>query len=72
MNIKAFIIAEMCHKLQYTGKQSGKNCTKPPIHGFAPFHLGISIGTHVQDLELMNVGPQTITNTEDGTVTNNS
>lgn len=39
-----------------------------PYTDLRPFHLGIAVGTHLQDLELTNVGPQMITN-EDGTTT---
>lgn len=37
-----------------------------PYTDLRPFHFGVLVGTHLQDLELMNVGPQTITE-EDGT-----
>ena len=37
-----------------------------PYTDLRPFHFGVLVGTHVQDLELQNVGPQTIVN-EDGT-----
>ncbi len=37
-----------------------------PYTDLRPFHLGIVVGTHMQDLELDNVGMQTIT-MEDGT-----
>jgi len=40
-----------------------------PYTDLRPFHLGIVIGTHNQDLEFANVGPQLITN-EDGTQAN--
>lgn len=39
-----------------------------PYTDLRPFHLGILVGTHLQDLELNNVGAQTILN-EDGTQT---
>ena len=38
-----------------------------PYTDLRPFHFGVVVGTHLQDVELMNVGPQTITH-EDGTV----
>lgn len=38
-----------------------------PYTDLRPFHFGVVVGTHLQDVELMNVGPQSITN-EDGTV----
>lgn len=37
-----------------------------PYTDLRPFHFGIIAGTHLQDLEFVNVGMQTITN-EDGT-----
>lgn len=37
-----------------------------PYTDLRPFHLGILVGTHLQDLEFVNVGPQTITD-DDGT-----
>lgn len=38
-----------------------------PYTDLRPFHFGVVVGTHLQDVELMNVGSQTITH-EDGTV----
>jgi len=37
-----------------------------PYADLRRFHFGILVGTHLQDLELLNVGPQTVTY-EDGT-----
>jgi len=39
-----------------------------PYTDLRPFHFGVVVGTHLQDIELMNVGPQVIT-AEDGTTT---
>lgn len=39
-----------------------------PYTDLRPFHFGVFVGTHLQDLELANVGPQTIVG-EDGTTT---
>ena len=36
-----------------------------PYTDLRPFHFGVLVGTHLQDLELNNVGPQTYIN-EDG------
>jgi len=44
-----------------------KRVQNRPYTDLRPFHLGIVVGTHLQDLELDNVGPQTIT-APDGTV----
>lgn len=68
MNIKAFIIASIAISSSILANSQERTVQNRPYTDLRPFHLGISIGTHVQDLELMNVGPQTITN-EDGTVT---
>lgn len=38
-----------------------------PYTDLRPFHFGVMIGTHLQDLEFVNVGPQTIT-TDNGVV----
>lgn len=37
-----------------------------PYTDLRPFHFGVMVGTHLQDLEFVNVGPQTVT-TVDGT-----
>ena len=37
-----------------------------PYTDLRPFHLGISVGLHVQDLEFVNIGEQTVV-AEDGT-----
>lgn len=39
-----------------------------PYTDLRPFHFGVLIGTHMQDLELVNAGPQMIVN-EEGTTT---
>lgn len=39
-----------------------------PYTDLRPFHFGVLLGTHVQDIEFNNVGPQQIT-LEDGTTT---
>lgn len=44
-----------------------KRAQNRPYTDLRQFHLGIVVGTHLQDLELENVGPQTIT-APDGTV----
>lgn len=40
-----------------------------PYTDLRPFHFGVIVGTHLQDLEMVNVGPQVIVN-EDGTTDN--
>lgn len=39
-----------------------------PYTDLRPFHFGVMIGTHFQDMELLNAGPQIIAN-DDGTTT---
>ncbi|MBR7013432.1 MAG: outer membrane beta-barrel protein, partial [Prevotella sp.] len=39
-----------------------------PYVDLRPFHFGVMVGTHLQDIEFTNVGPQLIT-LEDGTTT---
>ncbi|MBQ8487606.1 MAG: PorT family protein [Prevotella sp.] len=39
-----------------------------PYIDLRPLHFGISVGFHIQDIELQNVGPQIVTH-EDGTTT---
>lgn len=39
-----------------------------PYTDLRPFHFGVIVGTHLQDMELTNVGPHTIT-ADDGTTT---
>jgi hypothetical protein len=40
-----------------------------PYADLRPFHFGILVGSHLQDIEFNNIGPQVIQN-EDGTTTN--
>lgn len=68
MNIKTFIITSIAIGSSILANGQERIVQNRPYADLRPFHLGISIGTHVQDLELMNVGPQTINNA-DGTVT---
>ncbi len=44
----------------------GSKVQNKPYIDLRPFHFGVVVGMHMQDLELMNVGPQIITN-DDGT-----
>lgn len=48
--------------------QLSRTVQNRPYTDLRPFHFGILVGTHMQDLKLMNVGPQIIQN-EDGTET---
>ena len=38
-----------------------------PYTDLRDFHFGVLVGTHLQDMELLNAGPQTVT-LEDGSV----
>lgn len=48
--------------------QVSRTVQNRPYTDLRKFHFGILVGTHVQDIEFVNVGPLTITN-EDGTET---
>ena len=48
--------------------QQSRTVQNRPYTDLRPFHFGILVGTHMQDLKLLNVGPQIIQN-EDGTET---
>lgn len=62
-----FIIATIC-MLSCMAQQDRRVQHKPYID-LRPLHFGILVGMHLQDLELENVGPQTITDDE-GNVNN--
>ncbi len=55
------ILACVSHALSQT-----RTVQNRPYTDLRPFHFGVVVGTHLQDLELLNAGPQIITN-EDGT-----
>ncbi len=50
-----------------TATAQEKRVQNRPYTDLRPFHLGIVVGTHMQDMEMDNVGPQIIT-APDGTV----
>lgn len=56
------IIVALCSQAQERKVQNR------PYTDLRPFHFGVMIGTHFQDMELLNAGPQIITN-DDGTPT---
>lgn len=56
------IIVALCSQAQERRVQNR------PYTDLRPFHFGVMIGTHFQDMELQNAGPQIITN-DDGTTT---
>ena len=63
-----FLMVVVLIALQSATAQQGRTVQNRPYTDLRPFHLGLFVGTHVQDLELMNVGPQVIEN-EDGSTT---
>jgi hypothetical protein len=63
-----FFILTMLVVVLPTSAQFSRTVQNRPYTDLRPFHFGLFIGTHLQDLELQNVGPQTIQN-EDGTET---
>lgn len=48
-----------------SGKAQDETVQNRPYTDLKPFHFGVLVGTHLQDMELTDVGVQTITN-EDG------
>jgi hypothetical protein len=48
--------------------QQGRIVENKPYIDLRPFHFGVVVGTHFQDIEFRNAGPQIIVN-EDGTTT---
>lgn len=61
-----FIITVMAAALQLHAQ--GSKVQNRPYTDLRPFHLGIVVGMHAQDLEFTNAGPQMITG-EDGVTT---
>lgn len=49
----------------------GKTVQNRPYTDLRPFHFGVVVGMHLQDIEFMNVGPQIITGA-DGTTAEKS
>lgn len=60
----ALILGLLC--VLYASAQERRVQNKP-YTDLRPFHFGVLVGTHLQDVEFTNVGPQLIT-MEDGTV----
>ncbi len=58
MNIKTFILLSIATVISTTANSQERVVQNRPYADLRPFHLGIAIGTHVQDLELMNVESQ--------------
>lgn len=68
MRRKIFLLMAVLMVVQTTLAQLGRTVQNRPYTDLRPFHFGLLVGTHMQDLDLLNVGPQTIV-AEDGTQT---
>lgn len=55
-----------CMSLMTVVQAQERTVENRPYTDLRPFHFGVFVGTHMQDIELMNAGPQTVT-AEDGT-----
>ena len=56
----------MCMAVLFAASAQDRTVENRPYTDLRPFHFGVIVGTHVQDVELMNAGPQIIVG-EDGT-----
>lgn len=65
---KGFFIVVLCLCALCAASQ-GTEVQNRPYTDLRQFHFGILVGTHLQDLEFVNVGPQTITNADGTTQT---
>ena len=65
--MKKYLVIIICLTLAANIMQAQERVVENrPYCDLRPFHFGVLIGTHFQDIELQNVGPQMIEN-EDGT-----
>lgn len=64
MTKKTFITLSITALLSMTSWAQERIVQNHPYTDLRPFHLGISIGTHEQDIEFMNVGQQITTNND--------
>ncbi len=64
--MKKFYTIMLCLATAVTATAQGKYVQNKPYIDLRPFHFGVLVGMHMQDIELMNAGPQVVTN-EDGT-----
>lgn len=67
MNIFKTCFSVILLMLAMTSQAQEKKVQNRPYTDLRPFHFGIQVGTHFQDMDFTNIGPQTLT-TEDGTV----
>lgn len=51
-----------------TAKAQERTVENRPYTDLRPFHFGVVVGTHLQDLELNNVGPTSFTDDEGNTI----
>ena len=58
----------LCLSISIIALAQDRTVENRPYTDLRPFHFGVMVGTHLQDLKFENVGPQMITN-DDGTVT---
>ena len=58
----------MCMAVVLAATAQDRTVENRPYTDLRPFHFGVAVGTHVQDVELVNAGPQVIVG-DDGTST---
>ena len=68
MKRRIFLLMAVLTVALAASAQQSRAVQNRPYTDLRPFHFGLFVGTHLQDLDLINVGPQTIV-AEDGTQT---
>lgn len=66
MNIRKFLLLLLTAGCVATAFAQERKVQNKPYIDLRRLHFGVVVGTHLQDLELMNVGPQTLVS-DDGT-----
>ena len=66
--VKGLLLLATLHSSHITANAQERKPQNKPYIDLRPMHFGISVGFHMQDIELQNVGPQIIT-LDDGTQT---
>ena len=66
MKILRQMVATVVAMISITAVAQGEKVWNKPYIDLRTFHLGVLVGTHMQDMEFVNTGVQTIT-AEDGT-----
>ena len=64
--VKVLLVLVTLHASPFTASAQERKPQNKPYIDLRPLHFGISVGFHMQDIEMQNVGPQVIT-LEDGT-----